>query len=199
MKDAFSRGHAALAVDPEASLLAALRPDVFVDGAMTKQKTAIDRSLAPLVIGLGPGFRAGEDVHVVVETLQGNFLGRLILEGEAEPNTTEPVKIAGLGSERVRWATGPGLFTTERAIGDRVDRGDAVGFLGREPVTAPLGGMLRGLLRTGTEVPGGAKLLEVDPENDRSVCFVIRDKMRAIAGGVLEAVMMTFNAAAPPS
>jgi xanthine dehydrogenase accessory factor len=199
VKEAFGRGHAALAVDPEASLLAVLKPDVFIDAAMIKKKTATSRSLAPLVLGLGPGFRAGEDVHAVVETLQGNTLGRVILQGEAEPNTAEPIKIAGLGAERVLWAAGPGLFTTQRAIGDRVEKDDVVGFLGDRPLAAPLGGMLRGLLRPGTEVPGGAKLLEVDPENDPDVCFVIRDRMRAIAGGVLEAVMMAFNSRALPS
>jgi len=197
--EAFGRGSAALAVDPSAALLRELKPDVFIDGAMTKKKSSISRSLAALVIGLGPGFRAGEDVHAVVETLQGSGLGRVILEGEAEPDTGEPVNISGLGRERVLWAAGPGLFTTRRDIGDTVREGDEAGRLNDQPLLVPMAGMLRGLLRTGTDVPAGAKLVEVDPENDRSVCFMIRDKMRTISGGVLEAVMAAFNARALPS
>lgn len=39
--------------------------------------------MAPLVIALGPGFTAGEDVDVVIETKRGHNLGRVIRSGSA--------------------------------------------------------------------------------------------------------------------
>jgi hypothetical protein len=55
--------------------------------------------------------------------------------------------------------------------------------------------MLRGLMRDGVQARKGDKLIEVDPVNKPDVCHVIRDKFRAISGGVLEAVMMKYNVA----
>ena len=57
--------------------------------------------MAPLVIGLGPGFCAGRDVHVVIETMRGHHLGRILRDGYALPNTGIPGIIAGIGKERV--------------------------------------------------------------------------------------------------
>lgn len=36
---------------------------------------------------MGPGFIAGEDVDVVIETMRGHSLGRCIYDGPAQPNT----------------------------------------------------------------------------------------------------------------
>lgn len=41
-------------------------------------------------IALGPGFTAGVDVDLVVETKRGHRLGRIIREGAAIPNTGVP-------------------------------------------------------------------------------------------------------------
>jgi xanthine dehydrogenase accessory factor len=78
-------------------------------------------------------------------------------------------------------------------IGQSVQPGEEVGRIGNISLTAPLGGTLRGLIRNGVIVRKGEKLIEVDSVNDISICFVIRDKMRTIAGGVLEAIMMKCN------
>ena len=56
---------------------------------------------ASLVIALGPGFFAGKDAHWVIETNRGHNLGRLILEGAADPDTGVPGTIGGETVRRV--------------------------------------------------------------------------------------------------
>jgi xanthine dehydrogenase accessory factor len=192
---AWQQGNIPVVIDPEASIKEKIKPDVLVDAIIAKRNTGTKITDAPLVIGMGTGFYAGRDVHIVVETNHSNNLGRVILDGEAEKNTGIPVEIGGLTKERVIWAPGAGVFTTDREIGDSVVAHQIVGWVGDQPVEAPISGMLRGLLRSGVRVSKGVKLIEVDPVNDKAVCYVIRNKMRAIAWGVLEAIMLKFNTA----
>lgn len=189
----WKRGKIPIAIDPHTSLKEQLEPDVLVDAIMAKRNTGTHITDAPLVIGMGIGFYAGRDVHMVVETNHSNNLGRLILEGEAERDTGTPVAIGGLTKERVIWASHRGIFTSNHEIGDTVVAYETVGWVGKSPLAAPIGGILRGLIRSGVRVSKGDKLVEIDPVNDSTVCYIIRDKMRAIAGGVLEAIMLTFN------
>jgi len=182
-----------IVVDPELAVKPLLKPDVLVNAMMLKRKTSTKITDAPLVIGIGPGFVAGEDAHLVVESNNSNNLGKVIVEGEAEADTGKPVEIGGLSKERVIWAEDAGVFTTTKNIGDAILANDIIGNIGETPLPAPISGMLRGLLRNEVKVLAGAKLVEIDPVNDKSVCFSIRDKMRAIAGGVLEAIMMSLN------
>ena len=57
------------------------------------------------------------------------------------------------------------------------------------PVTTQIGGILRGLLRSGYPVTPGFKVADVDPRREElSNCFLISDKSRCIAGSVLELV-----------
>lgn len=198
IKIAWRRNHIALIIDPETAIREVLKPDVLIDGTMTKRNTTTKITAAPLVIGLGTGFRAGKDVHIVIETLQGPYLGQIIMKGKAKENTGEPVYIAGLGKERVVWAPEAGIFRTIKEIGQSVQAGEEVGKIGKIPLIAPMDGMLRGLIRNGVRVRQGDKLIEVDPVNDSSICFLIRDKMRTIAGGVLEAIMMEYNTSTRP-
>jgi xanthine dehydrogenase accessory factor len=189
----WQQGNIPIIIDPEASIVGKIKPDVLIDAIMAKRNTGTRITDAPLVIGMGAGFYAGRDVHIVVETNHSNNLGRVILEGEAEKNTGTPVAIGGLTRERVIWAPQAGTFTTDKEIGDSVVAGEVVGRVGDLPLEAPISGILRGLMKGGVRVSEGAKLIEVDPVNDRAVCYVIRDKMRAIGGGVLEAIMLRFN------
>jgi xanthine dehydrogenase accessory factor len=188
------KGNIAIVVDPETSIRERLRPDVLVDATMAKRNTGVKISDAPLVIGLGPGFCAGRDVDIVVETNHSSNLGRVILEGEAEENTGIPVAIGGLTRERVVWAPESGIFVTDLEIGAPVVAGQIVGWVGDQPLEAPVSGMLRGLMRNAVKVPKGAKLVEVDPVvNDKAICDLIRDNMRIIGEGVLEAIKLKFN------
>ena len=165
----------------------------MVDATIAKRNIGTKITDAPLVIGAGTGFYAGRDVHIVVETNHSNNLGRVILEGEAESDTGTPVAIGGLTKGRVIWAPRAGIFTTDREIGNRVDAHQIVGRIEDQPLEAPVSGMLRGLLRNGVKVSKNTKLVEVDPVNGSAVCYDIRDKMRAIGGGALEAIMLKSN------
>ena len=189
----WQEGNIPIAVDPEASIMEKLKPDVLVDATIAKRNIGTKITDATLVIGMGTGFYAGRDVHIVVETNHSNNLGRVILEGEAEENTGTPVAIGRLTKERVVWAPQAGIFTTSKQIGDSVDVHQIVGWVGEQPMQAPISGILRGLMRNGVRVSEGSKLIEIDSVNDRAICYAIRPRVRAIAGGVLEAILMRFN------
>jgi xanthine dehydrogenase accessory factor len=180
-------------VDPEALVRDTLKPQVLVDAIMAKKNLGTRITDAPLVIGLGPGFKARSDVHMVVETNDSENLGRVILEGEAEANTGIPIAIAGLTSERALHSPEKGLFQTDKEIGNMATAGEVVASVAGQPVKAEIDGIIRALLRSGTAVGKGTKLGEIDPTGNKNACFTIRPKMRTIAGGVLEAIMMRYN------
>ncbi|HEX6384623.1 MAG TPA: selenium-dependent molybdenum cofactor biosynthesis protein YqeB, partial [Anaerolineae bacterium] len=153
--------------------------------------TRIDQ--APLVIALGPGFTAGVDCHAVIETMRGHWLGRVIWDGSALPNTGTPGIVAGKGAERVLRAPVGGMVDWGLEIGDFVAAGDLIGSVAGEPVVAPFDGVLRGLIAPGTTVRAGLKIGDLDARADRSACFTISDKALAIGGGVLEAILTRMN------
>jgi len=181
-------------VDPQASIRNSLHPDVMVDAIMAKKNLGTKISDAPLVIGLGPGFRAGKDVHMIIETNNTESLGKVILSGEAEPDTGIPLSIGGLTEEMVLHSPRKGLFHCVKEISDLVVAGDTIAWVGNHPVKAQIDGVVRALLRDGVEVDKQTKLGEVDPSGNKQACYTIRPRMRAIAGGVLEAILMHFNA-----
>ncbi len=170
-----------------------LAPDVVIDAILAKRNLGTSMDEAGLVIALGPGFTAGADCHLVIETNRGHDLGRIITSGSAEPNTGIPGDIAGHTDERVLRAPVAGTFQSQRAIGDMVRRNDVVGQVAGHPVIARLDGMLRGLIRPGTAVVAAMKLGDIDPRGKREHCHTISDKARAIAGAVLEGVMRYCN------
>jgi len=57
-------------VDPDWKSIKAIQPHVVVDAIIAKKNLGTNLSEAPLVIGLGPGFEAGRDVHIVIETIR---------------------------------------------------------------------------------------------------------------------------------
>ena len=189
----WQQGNIPIIIDPETSIKEKIKPEVLVDAIMAKRNSGTKISEASLVIGVGPGFYAGRDVHMVVESNHSSNLGRVILEGKAEKDTGIPVAVGGLTKERVIWASEAGVFTSNGEIGDSVVAGEVVGWVGNRPLKAPLNGMLRGLIRSGVEVSKGSKLIEVDPLNDKVICNIITDKMRRIGEGVLQAIMLKFN------
>jgi xanthine dehydrogenase accessory factor len=170
-----------------------LKPDVLVDGIMAKKNLGTQINDAPLVIGLGPGFSAGKDVHVVIETNRGHHLGKMILGGSAEPDTGIPGEIGGYTTERLLRTMKKGTFHPQKSIGERVNKGSVVAVVDDFPVMAKISGVVRGLLREGVEVKKGMKVGDIDPRGKREHCFTITDKARAIGGGVLEAILYRFN------
>ena len=175
-------------VDPECSCLA-LKPDVLVDAILAKRNLGTTMQMAPIVIGVGPGFTAGVDCHAVVETMRGHTLGRAYYEGSALPDTAVPGLIGGFAGERVLRCPADGIFRCDAQIGDHVEQGQAVAHVGEAPVVAMLTGVLRGLLADGVPVHAGLKCGDVDPRGDSGYCRLVSDKGLAVAGGVLEAIL----------
>lgn len=176
-------------VDPNGASLAALGPGVLVDAIMSKRNTGTSLADAPLVVALGPGFTAGIDCHAVVETNRGHCLGRVILDGSAEPDTGSPGSVGGKTDERILRAPVAGAVTSRAEIGERVAVGQIVASVEGQEVRAGTDGVLRGLVRPGAQVHAGEKIGDVDPRAAPEHCYLISDKSLAIAGGVLEAIL----------
>ena len=180
-------------VDPEGESIRLLKPKVVVDAILAKKNLGTKKDMAPLTIGLGPGFTAGEDVDVVIETKRGHNLGRIIRQGSAYPNTGIPGIIGGYGAERVMHAPAAGILKNRSKIGDIVEAGQVMavieGEAGTTEVPATINGLLRGLIRDNYPVTKGFKIADIDPRKEELAnCFTISDKARCIAGSVLEVV-----------
>ena len=180
-------------VDPRAAIREILKPAVIVDAIMAKKNGAAKLTDAPVVIGVGPGFTAGFDVHAVVESNRGHHLGRVIWNGAAESDTGVPAPVDGHSASRILRVPQSGIFTALRAIGDVIAMGEAVAEVNGEFIKAAISGQIRGLLRNGIQVQRGIKAGDIDPRGERGYCDSISDKSRAIAGGVLEAVLRSFR------
>jgi xanthine dehydrogenase accessory factor len=178
-----------LIIDPKADIRLELRPVVMVDAIMSKQNNDTTISHAPVVIGVGPGFTAGGNVHAVVESNRGYHLGRVVWQGEAEADTGVPAPVAGYSEARVLRTPCSGRFQGFRKIGEMVQQGETVAQVDGVPIQAEISGVLRGLLRNRIEVPRGVKAGDIDPRGERGYCYLISDKARAIGGGVLEAIL----------
>lgn len=194
-------GEVPLLIDPKGESIELLKPDVVVDAIIAKKNLGTTIDMAPLVIGVGPGFTAGHDVHLVIESMRGHNLARIITDGMAQPNTGVPGNIAGFTSERVIHAPAAGYIHDVRKIGDIVQKGDEIARIYPDkesydnalseyvPVNATITGIIRGLIREGYYFMEGFKIADIDPrESELTNCFTISDKARSIAGSVLEAV-----------
>jgi xanthine dehydrogenase accessory factor len=180
-------------VDPENNSRHTLKPDIVIDAIMAKKNIGTRITDAPLVIGLGPGFIAGTDVHYVIETNRGHDMGRLIQNGSASPDTGVPGDIGGKTNQRVVRSPVDGIFCSDMTIGSSVTEGSVVGSVSDGLAVASLTGVLRGLIRPGTVVTAGLKIGDVDPRNDRAFCFTVSEKARALGGSILEAILTRYN------
>ena len=170
-----------------------LQPDVFIDATLSKRVPDYDMTWAPLVIGLGPEIEAGKHAHVVIETKRGHYLGRLIHQGQTAANTGIPGSIEGIDKDRVLRAPRAGKALNLHEIGDIVQAGDVILTVDGQEVKTLISGVVRGLIAPGFQVKEGQKLGDVDPRADVDYVRTISDKGRAIAGGVLEAILAHFK------
>ena len=183
------RGLIPVLADPDCACRAQLRPDALVDAILAKRNLGTKIDDAPVVVGIGPGFTAGEDCHAVVETMRGHTLGRVIYRGSALPNTNIPGLIGGYAGERVLRAPAEGILHQLADIGATVAEGDVVATVEGQPMRCTISGVLRGILSDGTPVFRGMKAGDVDPRGKREYCDTVSDKALAVGGGVLEAVL----------
>lgn len=194
VRAALAEGVVPVLVDPGCRFLAALAPYALVDATLCKRNTGVRRGMAPAVIGLGPGFEAGGDVDAVIETQRGHDLGRVILSGFAAPDSGTPGEIGGKSGERVMKSPVAGVVEEVATIGTLVKAGDPViavrGSGGLVAVTSSIDGVVRGVIRPGLEVPAGMKIADVDPRARVESCATVSDKARAVAGAVLEAILL---------
>ena len=122
-------GDVAVLVDPEAACARELAPDALVDAILAKRNLGTTRDLAPIVIGVGPGFTAREDCDAAVETMRGHYLGRVYYEGSPIPNTAVPGLIGGYAGERVMRAPADGVFEPCVEIGAQVAEGSQIAVI----------------------------------------------------------------------
>jgi len=180
-------------VDPSCNILKNFSPHVLVDARVIKHNPDTGKDMAPLVIALGPGYEAGKDVHKVIETVRGHFLGKIIEKGQAFPDTGIPGEVGGMSSKRVVRAPDGGIFRAERKIGDSVSEGEILGWVKGKEVLAGTGGVVRGLIKEGLYVKKGLKIGDVDPRGKKEYINTISDKARALGGSVLEAILSEFS------
>ncbi|MCC8163419.1 MAG: EF2563 family selenium-dependent molybdenum hydroxylase system protein [Lachnospiraceae bacterium] len=193
-QEILSQGEIPILVDASCRILEEVRPWALVDAILAKRNFGTSRVMADKTIGLGPGFTAGEDVDIVIETMRGHDLGRVIEAGSAQPNTGTPGIIAGYGKERVIHSPAAGTFRRYAEIGDLVKKGQVIAAVeteqGSVEVRASLTGLLRGIIRDQYPVTKGFKIADIDPrESEYRNCFTISDKARCIGGSVLEALL----------
>lgn len=182
-------------IDEAGEILPTIKPMVVVDARM--QKSPLDTRLtdAPLVIGMGPGYSAGEHCHAVIETNRGHRLGRVIWQGTAEPDTGTPGKVSGYAAERVLRAPIAGYVIPADgiAIGSHVEQNQRIATIEQYEIRAPFPGMIRGLMHPSVWAEKNIKIGDIDPRDDLSYCYTISDKALAIGGGVLEAILSAPN------
>ena len=193
IRSALAQGKIPVLIDEKCQISQALSPKVIVDGILAKRNTGTTIKDAPVVIGLGPGFEAGKDVHVVIETMRGHDLGRVILEGAAQKNTGTPGPIQGITGDRVLRAPRAGVVRNIFNIGSLIKKGDIIGSVGDQPFLAKIDGVLRGLIHDGITVKAGQKIGDIDPRGQVDYCNTISDKGRTISGGVLEAILFLLK------
>lgn len=189
----WSQGHLPILIDPDMKILDKKKVAVLIDAILARRNIGMSLALAPLTIALGPGFRAGIDVHVVIETQRGHNLGRALWEGSATANTSVPEAVAGYTSERLLRAPCNGLVRHVLDIGDAVNKGDTVCYVNDIAVTAEINGVLRGLIMNNLQVHKGLKIGDVDPRGVKAYCYAISDKARAIGGGVLQTILYALR------
>lgn len=176
-------------VDPTLSSLSSLVHEVLVDARMTKRAPDVIANAASLVIGLGPGFVAGENCHAVVETMRGHNLGRVFWRGSAQADTGVPSSIAQHGKDRILRAAAAGRAEPHAEIGRQLKAGDLIAVISGSELRAPFDGVLRGIIHPSVQVTAGMKIGDLDPRSDPSYCWRVSDKALAIGGGVLEALL----------
>jgi xanthine dehydrogenase accessory factor len=178
-------GQIPVVADPAATLADKLRPISIVDARMSKKPPEALDYRPQLLIGLGPGFTSPQDVDAVVETRRGHTLGRVIWNGAAVADTSQPEG----DPRRVLRASRDGILESTARIGDHFETGEQIAGVGGEIIRAPFAGILRGLLRPGLTATRGMKIGDLDSRDDPRLCQFASDKALAVGGGVVEALL----------
>jgi len=174
--------------------------DIVVDARMSKRSTPPDMTAqAQMVIGLGPGFEAGSNCDLAIETQWGDDLGRIVRHGRTNALQGEPRSIENVGRERILYAPIAGRLEAFGEIGQAVVSGEPLLRIGPITMHAPISGTVRGIVRGGIDVARADKVAEVDPRNIENANFSgLGQRPQAIAAGVALSIDEWRSAAAPP-
>jgi len=199
-KERLKKGELVMLEDPEARCVKALKPQVLVDAILSHSTNGTTKDMAEHTIALGPGFCAGRDVDVVVETMRGHNLGRLIYEGFSARSQDIQSSTVGESAnmEHLIFAPEAGTVDVLSTISLMVKKGEPLAVLHTEDgrdieIKATIDGVLRGALHRGSKVKKEQKIADIHPTMGQEECFTISDKARCVAGSVLEAVMVWEN------
>lgn len=194
MQQAWRNGAVPLIIDTDGKYIEELKPDIVIDAILAKRNMGTNREMAPITIALGPGFEAGRDVDIVIETMRGHRLGSLIQSGYAIDNTGIPGEIMGFSKERVIYSPIEGIIQNVRDIGDKVQAGETIAMIGSSEIRSPLDGILRGIIRNNLYIAKNTKIADIDPRiQEQKNCFTISDKARTIGGAVLQAILYLMH------
>lgn len=181
-------------VDEKGEIIKKIKPDVVVDSIIAKKNLGTTKEMAPITVALGDGFEAGKDVDIVIETMRGHNLGRIITSGRAMKNTGIPGEIKGVSKDRVIYSKANGRFSSVKKIGDTVQKDEIIGYVGDVEIRGKISGVLRGIIREGYEVTENMKIGDIDPRTEeKNNCFTISDKARSLGGAVLRAIMFRLK------
>lgn len=181
-------------VDEKGEIIKKIKPDVVVDSIIAKKNLGTTKEMAPITVALGDGFEAGKDVDIVIETMRGHNLGRIITSGRAMKNTGIPGEIKGVSKDRVIYSKANGIFSSVKKIGDTVQKDEIIGYVGDVEIRGKISGVLRGIIREGYEVTENMKIGDIDPRTEeKNNCFTISDKARSLGGAVLRAIMFRLK------
>ena len=181
-------------VDEKGEIIKKIKPDVVVDSIIAKKNLGTTKDMAPITIALGDGFEAGKDVDIVIETMRGHNLGRVITSGRAMKNTGIPGEIKGVSKDRVIYSLANGRFSSVKKIGDTVQKDEIIGYVGNVEIRGKISGVLRGIIKEGYEVTENMKIGDIDPRiEEKNNCFTISDKARSLGGAVLRAIMFRLK------
>ncbi len=162
--------------------------DVLIDARMQKYRVTPDlRRLARLTIGLGPGFTTNANCDIAVETRPSKN-GAILRRGRTDEADRIASRLGNMGLERFVYSQVRGHWRTDIEIGAQMSKDSVLGHLDGVPVRAPLDGVLRGIVRDGTDVPEGIKLVEVDPRGPEAQWSGIDQRGRTIAIATLNAI-----------
>ena len=181
-------------VDEKGEIIKKIKPNVVVDSIIAKKNLGTTKEMAPITVALGDGFEAGKDVDIVIETMRGHNLGRIITSGRAMKNTGIPGEIKGVSKDRVIYSKANGRFSSVKKIGDTVQKDEIIGYVGDVEIRGKISGVLRGIIRDGYEVTENMKIGDIDPRiEEKNNCFTISDKARSLGGAVLRAIMFRLK------
>ncbi|WP_081722887.1 selenium-dependent molybdenum cofactor biosynthesis protein YqeB [Schnuerera ultunensis] len=176
-------------IDREGCIIKEIKPLAVIDAIIAKRNLGTNKSMAPITIGIGPGFEAGKDVDLVIESNRGLNLGKIIYYGKAEEDTGIPGEVMGYKEERVLRAPCNGRVEAFYNIGDIIEKDHPICQVGNEKVISPFKGILRGMIKEGLYVKKGLKIGDIDPRCIKDYAFTISDKARIIGNSVLEGIL----------